>query len=572
MSCTSKQRQVDPLLWGDCCVETKSTLLNAYTWLAWQNLRTFNSFFWCCLNFSALLFGNSGRFCAPQIGRCVTLSISVICIFIQISILNRYYFFPREESVGISTYSKLERSERARLDDLVSPERIFETVCRHPHFATQMFDDFREIVAGKHPIGYVNKDLEKRMSRMQNEVEAALLTSMLRFNQAIRGTNFFFDEPPGAMCYQFCPDVLLTNRSKQLYPDMPYSVFMAVGRGFTGFHVAFSDIARGGIRLQFTPHPDVYDRMQLELFDTTYALARQQHLKNKSIPEGGSKGSILLSLGKGTSSHENRRDCFAKYVDALVDVIQISSGDSAQDDHPQICMGPDDFTTQEMMDLGAERGKRRGYRHWRCLFTGKSPHYGGIPHHLNLMTTSGVRTYLRCLLKELNVKESHITKVMVGGPSSGRGSNEILESTAKVIAVVDNSGVAYDPFGLQRDELIRLAKSRQPIADFTPECLSQQGFLSKVTDRGPLQIGGETWLTPKRFRDEFLFTKYASADLLVPFERRTRVINGTNVHNLFNAAGVCRFKYIIEASDMFLSTEANLYLEKRGVHVYFSIF
>ena len=449
------------------------------------------------------------------------------------------------------------------MDDLVSPEKIFETVCRHPQFATQMFDDFRDIVARNHPVGYVNKDLEKCMSRLQNEVETALLLCMLRFNQAIRGTNFFFDEPPGAMCYQLCPKVLLTSRSKQLYPDMPHSVFMTVGRGFTGFHVSFSDIARGGIRMQFTPYPDVFNRMQLELFDTTYALARQQHMKNKSIPEGGSKGSILLSLDNGTSSKENRRDCFAKYVDAILDVIQISDenhrnvGDE-RDEDPLLCMGPDDHTTQEMMDLGAERGKRRGYRYWRCLFSGKSPHYGGIPHHFHHMTTVGVRTYLRCLLKELNVDENNITKVMVGGPASGRGSNEIIESTAKVIAVVDQSGVAYDPCGLQRDELVRLAKRRLPIADFQPEFLSKEGLITKVGDPGPLQIGGETWLTPKRFRDEFLFTKYASADLLVPCERRTGVINGTNVHNLFNQAGVCRFKYIIEASDMFLSTEANL--------------
>ncbi len=45
------------------------------------------------------------------------------------------------------------------------------------------------------------------------------------------------------------------------------------------------------------------------LFDENYNLAATQSLKNKDIPEGGAKGTILPSLGA------DPRQCFEKYVD-----------------------------------------------------------------------------------------------------------------------------------------------------------------------------------------------------------------------------------------------------------------
>ena len=45
------------------------------------------------------------------------------------------------------------------------------------------------------------------------------------------------------------------------------------------------------------------------LFDENYNLASTQSLKNKDIPEGGAKGTILPALGASP------RHCFEKYVD-----------------------------------------------------------------------------------------------------------------------------------------------------------------------------------------------------------------------------------------------------------------
>jgi len=55
-----------------------------------------------------------------------------------------------------------------------------------------------------------------------------------------------------------------------------------------------------------------YSINQRMLFDENYNLASTQSLKNKDIPEGGAKGTILPSLGAAP------RRCFEKYVDVCL--------------------------------------------------------------------------------------------------------------------------------------------------------------------------------------------------------------------------------------------------------------
>ena len=61
--------------------------------------------------------------------------------------------------------------------------------------------------------------------------------------------------------------------------------------------------------------------------------------------------------------------------------------------------------------------------------------------------------------------------------------DEILLSSDKTIAVIDGSGVLADPVGLDRAELIRLAKLRVPVAHFNTAKLSKEGYLVKVEDQ-----------------------------------------------------------------------------------------
>lgn len=60
--------------------------------------------------------------------------------------------------------------------------------------------------------------------------------------------------------------------------------------------------------------------------------------------------------------------------------------------------------------------------------------------------------------------------------------DEILLSRDKTIAIIDGSGVLSDPEGLNREELIRLAKLRVPVCDFDVSKLTKDGYLVKIED------------------------------------------------------------------------------------------
>jgi glutamate dehydrogenase len=61
--------------------------------------------------------------------------------------------------------------------------------------------------------------------------------------------------------------------------------------------------------------------------------------------------------------------------------------------------------------------------------------------------------------------------------------DEILLSSDKTIAVIDGSGVLADPVGINREELIRLAKLRVPVSHFDRSKLSPDGYLVKLEDQ-----------------------------------------------------------------------------------------
>jgi glutamate dehydrogenase len=99
------------------------------------------------------------------------------------------------------------------------------------------------------------------------------------------------------------------------------------------------------------------------------------------------------------------------------------------------------------------------------------------------MTSLSVRQYVVGIYKQLGLDEKEITKVQTGGPDGDLGSNEILLSSDKTIAIIDGSGVLADPVGINRDELRRLAKLRVPVSNFDKSKLSKEGYLVLVEDQ-----------------------------------------------------------------------------------------
>jgi len=146
----------------------------------------------------------------------------------------------------------------------------------------------------------------------------------------------------------------------------------------------------------------------------------------------------------------------------------------------------------------------------------------------------------------LGLKEAEVTKVQTGGPDGDLGSNEILLSTDKTVAIIDGSGVIYDPAGLNRAELVRLAKARKMINSFDASKLTKDGYRILVADKDVKLPSGEIIPDGMTFRNNaHLLYK---ADMLVPCGGRPEAINISNVNKLFDSEGKCHFKYIVEVS------------------------
>ena len=194
---------------------------------------------------------------------------------------------------------------------------------------------------------------------------------------------------------------------------------------------------------------------------------------------------------------------------------------------------------------------------------------GGIPHDLYGMTTSSVREYVVGSLEKLGLKEEKMTKVMTGGPDGDLGSNEILISKDKILAVVDGSGVLYDPEGIDRKEIVTPGQGPEDGRALQHgKLLSDGGFLVTVKDRDVVLPDGEKVENGLEFRNTFHLHPQFKADIFVPCGGRPSSITINNWTRWLNENGEPRFKVIVEGANLFITQQARLRLEEKGVVLY----
>lgn len=413
--------------------------------------------------------------------------------------------------------------------------------------------------------GQVDEAQTKRLKGMINtacrtKIEWEVMMACLNFNTHLLKTNFF-KRGKLALSFRLDPNFL----SKNDFPATPFAIFFMVGAEFRGFHIRFTDIARGGLRLIKSRSPEAYVKNAQGVFEENYNLALTQQKKNKDIPEGGSKGTILLSL-----DHQNKDAiAFHKYIDALLDVILVDKNDVV--DHfgaPEIIFCGPDENTANFMDSAAYHARARGFKYWRAFTTGKSISMGGIPHDMFGMTTRSVHQYVLGVLEKQGLKESEVTKFQTGGPDGDLGSNEILISHDRTVAVVDGSGVLVDSQGIDRSELEKLAKNRQMVEHIDKSKLSSTGMLVKLDARNMSLPDGTAVTNGVDFRNNFHLDPRSSADVFVPCGGRPGSINIHNYTKLLDASGACRFPIIVEGANLFLTQDARLKLEEAGAILY----
>ncbi|KAG5509131.1 hypothetical protein JKF63_06140 [Porcisia hertigi] len=511
-------------------------------------------------------------------------------VFIDAAVIFAMYFTPSpttddyrhlkailaKEPNGVNRLNHL----RSSLTQEVMSERYTGSVIAlYPEFVKLIYEDFRLGSTPERRASIAAKITHRLREDDRSDYDRMLFMSFLKFNEVIIKHNFCKTDK-AALAFRLNPEFL-----KDLeFPYVPHGIFLFAGGQWRGFHIRFTDIARGGVRMIISKDRN-YRKNKRSVFQENYNLAYTQLLKNKDIPEGGSKGTILVSSRYLNQFDEVRcQHIFLQYVDALLDVIipgETGVVDGLKSEEI-IFLGPDENTAGTFPAAGALYSKGRGYKAWKSFTTGKDPELGGIPHDVYGMTTHSVRAYVTSIYEKLGLKESEMRKFQTGGPDGDLGSNELLRSKEMMVGMVDISASLHDPRGINREELARLAHHRLPLHKFDRSKLSPEGFLVLTEDKNVTLPDGTMIEDGARLRDNFHFLKYSDADVFVPCGGRPRSVTLENVGNFLKVQDAngeamlegkyaslspdqLKFKIIVEGANLFISQDARLALEKCGV-------
>ena len=402
-----------------------------------------------------------------------------------------------------------------------------------------------------------------------------VLRVLYAFNKSILKTNFFITSKV-AISFRLDASKFLPESE---YPNQPFGMFFVVGSEFRGFHIRFRDVARGGIRIVLSNNDDFYLKNMRTMFDENYNLASTQQKKNKDIPEGGSKGVILINSG---SAQTQKKECFVKYIDSLLDLLILNDPSKEKivdlyNKPEMLYMGPDE-NTAGFVDWATLHAKKRGAKFgfpWKAFFTGKSPEIGGIPHDEYGMTTLSVRAFTEGVYKKLNINDwSTVKKLQMGGGDGDLGSNEIkLSGDEKYIGIVDGFGCIVDEDGIDKDELLRLANNRYGNNQFDKSKLGPKGYIVLVNDKDIKLPNGQIVHNGIQFRNQFhlnLQNIYPKdfINLWTPCGGRPNSIDVSTVNSLLDPkTGKSIIPIIIEGANLFITQAAKYILEDAGAVV-----
>jgi glutamate dehydrogenase len=429
--------------------------------------------------------------------------------------------------------------------------------------------------------------------RYLDQTRRTIFRCALLFITRTLKTNFFVPEKQ-ALAFRLDPvylDELGTEFTADLPPERPFRVTFFYGRHGAGYHIGFSDIARGGWRTVLTHGWDDFVSNANTIFRENYVLAHTQHLKNKDIYEGGSKMVVLLD-----ALNLKNRDLVTRrlyklqfgFINAFFDIFVTENG-RAKDprvvdyygEDEAIELGPDENMHDSMVELIARQSVRRGYLLGIGVISSKKV---GINHKEFGVTSTGVVKFAEVTMERLgiDVRRDAFSVKLTGGPGGDVAGNAIrllLERcpAVRIKLVLDGTGALHDPLGADREALGRIVLQRD-IEAFDPEALHPGGFLlyrnlrrteglrelfKKVvrTEDGLV----EQWVTVDEFHREFdslIFT--VDADLFIPAGGRPETVDENNWRQFFEADRPS-MRAVVEGANSFITPAARVELQKRGV-------
>ena len=172
------------------------------------------------------------------------------------------------------------------------------------------------------------------------------------------------------------------------------------GRHFNGYHIRFRDIARGGLRVVLPPSEEAHVTESRRHFMECFGLSWAQQLKNKDIPEGGSKAVCLVTPQPSEDRTELMHGCVKRMTDAMLDLIVPGTADRlvTRDDTAGQPLGNELIFLDEMRLCGVRPNEitfyslisacRRGLQWQRALvFFDEMRHCDLLRHVINLCGT-----------------------------------------------------------------------------------------------------------------------------------------------------------------------------------------
>mmetsp|Transcript_9344 Transcript_9344/g.13636 ORF Transcript_9344/g.13636 Transcript_9344/m.13636 type:complete len:1041 (+) Transcript_9344:52-3174(+) len=349
--------------------------------------------------------------------------------------------------------------------------------------------------------------------------------------------------------------------------ELPYGVIFAHGRRFNAFQVRFRDIARGGLRLVTPQSPEQMALESARQYDECYGLASAQQLKNKDIPEGGSKAVCLIDLTNTTGTDISKNFVMRKSVKAFTDTIFDLIVDTPETREKVvdyigrkevIYLGPDEQVIPEDINWIVDRAAKRGYD-TPAAFMSSKPR-AGINHKEYGVTSEGVHVFLDVALRralDIDPNTQPFTIKITGGPSGDVAGNEIkilireYGKNAKIVGLADHSGSVEDPDGLDHDELLRLVHDDLSIEAFDDSKLGPSGNMYRVDNEEGIKMRNT-------------MHSRVQADAFLPAGGRPNTIDIHNYKHFLNADGTPSSPLIVEAANIFITAEAREALYNEG--------
>jgi len=398
--------------------------------------------------------------------------------------------------------------------------------------------------------------------RNKEDVAQHLLRKLLTAVDCSLRTNYFLVKRR-SLAIRVDPKLLLSDKEAVI----PFGMFFVHSRSLNGFHVRFRDIARGGLRIVPTASFEHFGQESMRHFEEVYGLAYAQQLKNKDIPEGGSKAVCLVNASDRMPNSVNFlvRKAVKSFTDGLLDLITPDPDIKKRivdywGEEELVYLGPDENITPEDIEWVVHRAAKRGLKYPSAFMSSKLDE--GINHKVYGVTSEGVAVFLKVALKKagFNTDNDFFTVKMTGGPNGDVAGNMIkilyrdYPGRASIVGLCDHTGGVENEEGLDMDELLRLKNADLPVSDYDSTKLGSKGRKYGVITTEDIQLRNTMHNRLK-------------ADAFIPAGGRPNTINVSNYDKYFLPDGSPSASLIIEAANMFITPEARVEFAKRGITI-----